>query len=85
MKVTEKALFPGTCFICGQHILTNDIIVKSFLGVNPVAAHAICDPEVNETACHSEVGHINKGPLTDIMQKLEDINKLKPEDFKSHA
>jgi len=45
VKVTEEAKFPGVCFICGQAIYTDDIIVRSFLGETPVAAHAQCDPD----------------------------------------
>jgi hypothetical protein len=45
MKITEKATIAGTCFICGQRIYVGDIIVRSHLGINPVAAHAQCDPE----------------------------------------
>lgn len=45
MKITEKAEHPGSCFICGQAIHVDDVIVCSFLGVTPVAAHAQCDPD----------------------------------------
>jgi hypothetical protein len=45
MKITEKARVPGMCFICAQLINVGDVIVCSHLGVNPVAAHAQCDPE----------------------------------------
>ena len=46
MKITEKAAFPGMCFICAQPIRVDDIIVRSQLGITPVAAHASCDPEL---------------------------------------
>ena len=48
MKRTEKAEFPGTCFICGQPIYTDDVIVRSSLGATPVASHAQCDPEFKD-------------------------------------
>lgn len=45
MKITETATHPGTCFICARPIHVKDVIVCSLLGVNPVAAHAQCDPD----------------------------------------
>lgn len=45
MKITGKATHPGTCFICARPIHVKDVIVCSFLGANPVAAHIKCDPD----------------------------------------
>lgn len=45
MKVTEISDSPGSCFICGQIIFVGDIIIRSQLGIIPVAAHAKCDPD----------------------------------------
>jgi len=44
-KITEKAVVPGTCFICAQRIYVSDVIICSQLGAMPVAAHAKCDPD----------------------------------------
>ncbi len=46
-KITEKARHATMCHICGGIIYVGDVVVISHVGINQVASHPKCDPELS--------------------------------------